>query len=328
MAAIEGRKTDRVPVGGLITSITTEMMESTGVYWPDAHIDPQSMGRLAEAAYKDYGLESIKIPFDMVVEAQALGANINLGNRDTFPQVSRAPFEDPRELTIPADYFRRGRFPVVFRAIEDLRSRYDGEVSIVSSIVGPFSLAGILFGIRNFYIWLKRKPQLYSQAMEHSLHIATQYAQKQREAGADIVQIGEALASGDMISGSTYKESVAPYHERLCREMEFPNFLHICGDVTDRVQYIREVPTDGFSFDEKANIKTLVEILKGDLALIGYVPTNLLLNGSPEEVKDYSLECLENGVDILNAGCSLSPHTPSENVKAMVEARDYSSRGT
>jgi uroporphyrinogen-III decarboxylase len=76
---------------------------------------------------------------------------------------------------------------------------------------------------------------------------------------------------------------------------------------------------DAFSFDQKTDVAELSRHLKGNMALIGYVPTDLLLNGTPEGVYAFSQKCLSH-VDVLNAGCTLPPRTPTENVKAMVAA--------
>jgi len=58
----------------------------------------------------------------------------------------------------------------------------------------------------------------------------------------------------------------------------------------------------------------------GKISLIGYVPTSLLLNGTPSEIYSASIKCINNGVDVLNAGCTLPLSTPIKNVKAMVKA--------
>ncbi len=61
--------------------------------------------------------------------------------------------------------------------------------------------------------------------------------------------------------------------------------------------------------------------------MIGNVdPVGVLLKGTPEQVKAHCLACLEamRGSDrfILSSGCAVSPLTPPENLRAMVEAVD------
>ena len=62
---------------------------------------------------------------------------------------------------------------------------------------------------------------------------------------------------------------------------------------------------------------------KGKVALIGYVPAvEVMLQGTPDMVYNSAVECLQNGVDVLTAGCSMPPHTTSANIAALVRATE------
>ncbi len=67
--------------------------------------------------------------------------------------------------------------------------------------------------------------------------------------------------------------------------------------------------------------------LKGKAALIGYVPTGLLREGSPAEVRAAARQCIAEGVDALNAGCAVAPDTPIDNIKAMIAAAQQPGKG-
>ena len=97
--------------------------------------------------------------------------------------------------------------------------------------------------------------------------------------------------------------------------------MHVCGGSTWHVPYILDSGTGGYSFDEGASIDMIRERMGGKAAIIGYVPTvEVLLNGTPDDVYEASIECLAKGADILAPGCSLPQHTSRENVAAMVKA--------
>jgi [methyl-Co(III) methanol-specific corrinoid protein]:coenzyme M methyltransferase len=83
--ALTLKPVDRPPVSALITSITLDVMEKTGVNDPEFHKNPQDMAAIAGGCYEILGLESVKVPFCMTVEASALGASVFYG--DFFPQV-------------------------------------------------------------------------------------------------------------------------------------------------------------------------------------------------------------------------------------------------
>ena len=85
--ALRLKNTGRPPVTGLMTAVTVQLMDLCGVYWPDAHLDAENMVKLAAAAFEYYGLESMKLPFDMAVESEALGGMIDYGTKNQLPQM-------------------------------------------------------------------------------------------------------------------------------------------------------------------------------------------------------------------------------------------------
>lgn len=321
LKALNSEPVDRPPVGAVATGITVGMMEKVGIYWPEAHTDVDQLAGLAESIWLHTDTECIKLPFDMCVEVEALGAKINYRTIDTPPTEVGHIYSHPDDITIPTDFYDRGRVPTVLKAIQKLRKRYNDEVLIISSIVGPWALAAKLFGFNDFLMWIITNPDYIHRIMERLTPMALEYANAQVEAGADAVIIGEATCTGDLISPNTYRDLIAPYHRQLCPNIKAPDILHICGKSTNHVPYIADVGTHCYNFDEGVDIKVAVEHLKGKVAIAGYVPAvSVLMNGTPEETYQSSVECLENGVDILTPGCAMSALTPLQNINAMARA--------
>jgi MtaA/CmuA family methyltransferase len=251
----------------------------------------------------------------MTVEASALGASVFYG--DFFPQVKEKLDENILEHELSIE--NRGRVPVLLEAIRILKERYKEEVAVVSAVVGPLSLLGMLLGFEKTFLTLMDEPQQFRSWLTFATNIGIQHAKLQMEAGADVIQIGEAGASGDLISPEVYHDFVLPCHQRICAAISVPAVMHICGKNTRNLQHIKNGGMDGFSFDEKTDIADLSRHLKGHVARVGYVPTDLLLNGTPEGVYAFSKKCLSD-VDVLSPACTLPPRTPTENVRAMVAA--------
>jgi len=319
--ALRCRKTDRAPVTGLMTAVTVELMDKSGASWPEAHADAELMVRLAAAAHEHYGLESMKLPFDMTVEAEALGASPDFGSKSALPQVKRNIFDAPDELRVNRSLLDGGRMPLVLKAVETAKKRYGGVIPVVSSIVGPFTLGTIIFGFENMLIWMISEPDTLESALALTAEIGVMYAKEQENAGSDVIQIGEASCSGDLISGGDYGKYIAKYHKKLCAALSIPTVVHICGNITTHLSYIRETGMSCISMDGKTDVNQAVALLKGHTAIAGYVPTlEILRDGTPGQVYEMSKECIKAGVDVLNAGCAWPPDLRGENVAAMIRA--------
>ena len=91
LRALKKEQVDRPPVvcpGGMMNMITTDLMEISGVRWPQAHTDAQMMAELAYANYQNGCFENVGLPFDMVAEAEQMGAQITLGSECIEPHVT------------------------------------------------------------------------------------------------------------------------------------------------------------------------------------------------------------------------------------------------
>lgn len=319
--AIYRQPVDRPPVAAVATGITVEMMDKVGIYWPEAHTDPSLLSGLAESIWLHTDTEAIKLPFDMTVEIEAIGAEINYRTRDTLPTEVEHIWNHPDEINFPTDFLDRGRIPIVLKAINILRKRYDEEVAVITSMVGPFTMAAKLFGFENFLIWTITNPDYIHTIMAALTPLTVLYTNAQVDAGSDIIIIGEASCSGDLISPKTYRDFIAPYHKEFCAGVSAPKIMHICGKSTGHTEYIADVGAEVYNFDEGVDFHVAKQNLNDKVALAGYVPTvSMLLNGTPEDVYRASVDCLRNGVDILTPGCAMSALTPLENIQAMARA--------
>ena len=85
-----------------------------------------------------------------------------------------------------------------------------------------------------------------------------------------------------------------------------------------------ETAVSGFSFDVGCDMLLARKYCKGKVALIGYVPTiDILQNGTTRQIQEKCRQCIEQGVDVLNAGCSWPPDVPHENAMAFVNSLRY-----
>lgn len=321
ISGILGGRVDQVPVWLPVVGITVAMMEQAKAPWPAAHHDPELMAKLAAMPWELAGLPAITVPFCLSLEAEALGCELDPGTINRTPSVKKPAFATPDDFTIPENLLEKGRIPVVLRAIEILHDRLGEEVPINAKITGGFTIAGHVYGVSEFISWIKTNPSYAHRAVESASAVTKTLITAFEDHGADIISISDPTASGDLLSGDQYREFVLPYHKEVASAARRPSVLHICGNSTDLLEHIRTSGFDAYSFEEKIDVLTAKKILGDDISLIGNVaPVATMLQGTPEKVNADALSAMQDGVDVLSSGCTLSPLTPLANIRALAQA--------
>lgn len=323
-AALLGGKVDRIPVtsvAGCGGTVVVEMQEKVGIYWPEAHKDAEKMARLAIASYELSGLECVRVPFDFVIEPEALGCTLKWKDaKDFVPMVIEHPYKSPEEFEIPEDILDRGRIPVLLEALRILKKEVGDFLPISSLVLGPFTLVGELVGVEKLMVWCRRRPDWVEEMVDKVTDFLIDWGKAQYRAGADIVEVGDPTASPDLISPDMFKQFAKPALMRIAEELKGLKVLHICGDANAIIKDMAECGYHGISIEEAVDIKRAKSIV-GDVKILGNVSSKkTLFMGSPEEVKEEARKAIEDGVDLLEPGCGFAPGSPLANIKAMVEA--------
>jgi MtaA/CmuA family methyltransferase len=316
---------DQIPCVSPLQTGTIDLMKASGAYWPDANNDPKLMANLAKAAHTIAGIESVRVPFDVSVDATAFGALTGKESIDRQPAILKAPITSPELLERAAvpDPLSMGRVPVVLEAVKILSSELN-DVPVICAIVGPFMLAGQLRGSQEAIMDVAMKPDFIKGILEKAVQFDIAYAHAAIEAGADIVAIIDATSSGDVLGPMQYAEFALPYHKRLTdaiREAEGYSILHICGKTAKNIPYMMQSGANGISVDQQMDIGWVKQQLKGKMATFGNIsPTSTLLFKKPEDVVSETKRCIDAGTDVVAPGCGFAPETPLANMRAMVEA--------
>ena len=93
-----------------ITTIAlNEYKQRYNSYFPDNYNDAEKMYKLSVAPYIDSGIEGANVPFDMTLEAEALGCKIDLRGGDLTPEVSETPFDDLDDIIVPENFLNTSR---------------------------------------------------------------------------------------------------------------------------------------------------------------------------------------------------------------------------
>lgn len=329
LAALRGQPQDRPPVIPIVGQAGAAFCEVS--YFDHAH-DPALLARCQIDCARRFGYDGIYISADTWVNAEAIG----------FPHVQHPPdqpaggkgawirsVEDIERLSLP-DPQRSGRWPLMLDAVRHAVDQVGDELLIIANFdQSPFSLACQLRDINRFTIDILENTTFAHRLLDYCAEAVSNYAIALAHAGAHVLNTGDSSAGGTLIGSRYYETFAFPYEKRVFetirRVTDVPVTLHICGDTRACLEKMVETTADGIELDEHVDLSVARKTCAARATVIGNVdPIHPLLRGTPEEVRTACRNCLDafrgSNRFILSSGCALSPSTPPENIKAMVEA--------
>ena len=315
---------DRLPIVQPLQTGTIELMKDSGSYWPDAHKMADKMAILSYAAHTKIGFESVRIPFDINVEAEALGCSLDWKRWDMQPPIKVPAIQTPEmidKLEIP-DVTKVARMPTVIKATELLSAKVKNEsLPLLVALVGPFMIAGQVRGVDQYLIEMIEEPELVHKLLQKCTQTCKEYTNEVEKVGADVISIIDATSSPDLISPKNYDTFSSPYVTDMIKNSKVPNILHICGKTRPILERMVSTGARAISIDSSVDMSELVKVTAGKCATAGNVSVvGSLFLGTPDEVTEETRVAISKGVNIPCTSCGIAPSTTNENLKAMVSA--------
>ncbi len=324
IAAIHREPVDRPPCicpGGMMNMMFQEIMEQSQCFWPEAHQDPEKMAGLAIALNQAGGFENYGVPFCMTVEAEAMGAKVDMGSLLVEPHVVESPLRSVEEVEqLQSLDVHQGRVKVVLDAIRLLKDQNHDHVPIVGNITGPVSTAGTLIDMSVLLKEYRKKPEASHRFMTKVTDEIIKYAQGEADAGADMICISEPSGTGEILGPKFFREYSIRYVNRILDAVNVPvKLVHICGDLRSVYHILSEFHSDAFSFDSIVPIAEIKPHIP-EKAVVGNINTHAIGTQMPEKVRSLVRFARRKGVDVVAPACGLPTTTPLANVQAMVKA--------
>ncbi len=319
-------KNSEKPLVVPITTITLmEYREKIGVSFPEAHTDVDKMVELAVAPHNFSGIEGINIPFDMTIEAEAMGCSIDLRGGDQTPEVDVTPFNKPEDVVVPDDFLSSERMNVLFSAIGKIKKSYP-DVPLIIGIVGPFTLLGQLLGIEKLLKYLKTNYFEVEEALSVVSDALLLFTSKLDEYDVDAICVCEPSSSSDLLDPKIFSKLVKSELEYMSDNIVSHKILHVCGNSNPIIEDMLTCGYNGISIEDIVDLGYVNDIkrkVNTSTVVCGNISTNkALLLGTPSDVESEVFNALDHGIDLLCSSCSVPPHSPEENVRAMITSRD------
>ncbi|MGI5825459.1 MAG: uroporphyrinogen decarboxylase family protein [Bacillota bacterium] len=323
IAAVHRQPVDRPPCicpGGMMNMMFEEIMNMSDCLWPAAHTDPEKMAGLAYALNQAGGFENYGVPFCMTVEAEAMGAQVDIGSLLVEPHVVNSPLQSLEDVDkLQSLDVSKGRVKVVIDAIKILKAQ-NTDVPIVGNITGPISTAGTLVDMSVLLKEYRKKPETAHKFMTRVTEEIIKYAKAEVEAGADMICISEPSGTGEILGPKFFREYSVKYVNMILDAVDVPvKLVHICGSLSSVYDIIPEFHSDAFSFDAIVPIAEIKPHIP-EKAVVGNINTHAIGTQMPEKIRGLVRFAKSKGIDVVAPACGLPTTTPLINVQTMVKA--------
>ncbi len=331
LAAIRWREVDTIPVfskiRGAIARVNGRKINQS------FYLDGEAIAAAGLKTWETLQDDIIHLGGGNVVPFEALGADTIWPDNDypMFKQPSIVSHEDVDRLEIP-DPLQDPYMVELLRAIRIVKAKVGQEVAISSGFHGVFNIAGRLLGTDQLMLLLGRDPELVHQLCRKITDTLIQYGELLVEAGAEILEIGDATSSPACISPKTYEKMALPYLTETFQGFKKAGayaIYHPCGGEYPIIDLLSRTGANVLDFSELVDLDVAQKIFVRRIAVCGTVdPSKVLFLGTPAEVEQHVKTIIEKlpfktGA-IIAPGCGLSLNIPLENVCAMViAARKY-----
>lgn len=326
MALAKGEMVDRLPCN---PNVANGVARIYGCKISEFNTSARTIADAQIASYRRFGNDGVRIFTDLFPWAEAMGAKVS------FPEDNTADLAEPAIKDIseisklqPADPYKDGRLPIHIDAMKYLIDEVGHEVGCAGGIVGPFTNAFFLLGIKQLSKLMFKNPDVVHQACEVSLETCIRYAQAIMDQGLTPT-ISEPMSSCTVVSPKHFREFGAPYIKRLVEYITAngkPVTMHICGKTAKIWEDIVDMGIAGFSIDNVVDLKACKEQIGDRVKVLGHVdPSAVMYGGTPGDVRRAVIDCVQQAWDtpkgyVIMSGCSLPVETPFENIQAMMDA--------
>jgi len=261
-----------------------EYLVKTVLPVPEVHLEAEYMAALAMEDKNTVGAEMCMLPFCHTVEAEALGAKINYGDRKTGPRVREYAFSSVEELLGLHDIvFSEGRIAQVLQACRELS---DIGETVVLEITGPFTMLASLIDPARLFRFMRKEPEKTVRLFEKIANNILAYMKEAERSGVKIISyadpVGGVSIVGPKIAETMAKEFTLPLLRRADELLDKNVLIHLCPKTAFSLQDTGCVSVEAMDTEENISYAGGLIQAQGKARFIGQTclkNNRLKLNG-------------------------------------------------
>jgi len=350
-ARLQGKPVDKIPNMNIVMALVAKV---AGVSFREYVQDHRKLVEGNLICAERFGFDSVGVISDPMREASAFGASL------IYPEEG-VPYSDPPLLFDGIDLSKvrivdpleSPRTLDRIKGVELLRQKVRSDYPVIGWVEGVLAEAADLRGVNTLMYDLAEEAEEAEEAkeavededegeykneyknergsgnksplpelMDAIYSQQCRFALEQIKAGADIIGVGNAVASliGPRLYerfGFTYDKAMVKFIQENGAKVK----LHICGNITAIMPLLVQVAPDIIDIDWMVDLRWASEVFAGtNTSVCGNVnPVAVLYQGDVALVEEKVLECIgiPDSTLLFSAGCEVPAATPKENLLLM-----------
>jgi MtaA/CmuA family methyltransferase len=317
MNRLHGRPVDRVPNFDIIMGFGAHYV---GAKLSEYLLDHRYMVKSNLAMASDFEIDILQTLTDPFRESVDFGLEVEFPE-DGLPKRLRpllAPGDDLKIVRL-IDPGSGERMSDRIEAVRMLHEQANKVVPVMGWVEGAMAEANDLIGDSTMMVTLYDAPEWLRDLMERITEVEISFARIQIEAGADIIGLGDAIAS--IVSPRMYRQFALPYEKRIFKAVHEKGALarlHICGNTSRILPDMLESGADFIDIDWMVDYGKAAETFGERAGLVGnFDPVSIMNRGNKETIEAAVQHCLAVGGSrsFSAAGCEIPDGTPQENLR-------------
>lgn len=175
-------------------------------------------------------------------------------------------------------------------------------------------------------------PDLAVALIEKAVQISIQQATAFAQIGIDCIYIGDSYASASVISPDIYERFCAPAYKTMTQavhDLGIFCYKHCCGNYNPLLHSLPAIgidAMDGIDPTSGMSVEKTKQQIGSQITLMGGISCLTLANGTPQQVYDEAVQCINQGKPggryVLGSACAVPRNSPTQNLHAARKAID------
>jgi len=300
-------------------------MEIIGATVKEVVTDPKKQMDAITALHARFHTQMMLTAMDLSAEAELFGCQIRMSDDEIPTVVGRALTSEKLIDALPLPVAGNGRTAVHLQTAQKLVALETG-VPVLGGLIGPFSLASRLYGVRETLELSVTNPGLLETLLEKVTEFLIHYVTAFRNLGADGVIMAE--PSAGLLSPRGLGRFSSMYVKKIVeatQSQQFTLVLHNCGAKIIHLPSLLEAGAEIYHFGAQMDMAMALEKVDNQVILSGNLdPVRVFYDGNPAQVAAETQNLLKSTSGfrnfILSSGCDIPPGAPIENLDAFYAA--------